>query len=227
MLRILLICGFSCASMFTSYAAGARAPDTWDGLFRIRASKADAAYLLPNADFRPYSKVLIDTPQVAFQKDWLRDANSRSHRVTDKEMRQAIDDASAALLEALRTEYGKAGYGIVTDLGSDVLRVSTGIVNLAVAAPDTMSPGRYTVFSQEAGQATLVLEVRDSLSGTLLGRVVDGAIIGDGVHYMRNSVTNRADFEAQFANWAKSSARGLNMLKSNSPIDSNGALRRR
>jgi hypothetical protein len=36
-----------------------------------------------------------------------------------------------------------------------------------------MEPGRSHTYSREAGEATLVLEVKDSLSGELLGRAVD------------------------------------------------------
>ena len=49
---------------------------------------------------------------------------------------------------------------------------SPGVANLYINAPDTMSAGRSRTYTTEAGEATLVLEARDSTSGALLGRVL-------------------------------------------------------
>jgi hypothetical protein len=223
---IIALGALSCALVFGPSPGQARAPDTWDGLFRVRSSKLDAAYILPGADFRIYNQVMIDPPQIAFKKDWLRDMNIRGHRVGDADLRRAIDRGSAEFLKALTEAYTAAGYSIATAPAPEVLRVSTAIVDLAVSAPDTMPAGRSVVFASDAGQATLVLEARDSLSGSLLGRAVDGAAIGDNRPYLRNTVTNWGDFEMQFRDWAKASARGLNTLKANSPVDADGVLRK-
>jgi hypothetical protein len=210
-----------------SGAANAKPPDTWDGLDRIKTRRFDAVYLLPNADFSRYTKVMIDRPEVAFEKDWQRDFNSSSRgstRVTDADIRRAIDNGSAMFVAALEKEYSAAGFPVTSIPGPDVLRVSTAILNIAVNAPDIMTAGRSRVYAQEAGRATLALEVRDSLSGTILGRAVDGAVVGDSAPYLRNSVSNRADFEDQFARWAKDSAKGLLALKSSqtpAPLSAN------
>ena len=58
--------------------ATAKAPATWDGLVQVKAKKVALAYLLPDADFRAYSKVMFDPPQVAFAKNWQRDFNRSS-----------------------------------------------------------------------------------------------------------------------------------------------------
>jgi hypothetical protein len=193
-------------------------PDNWDGLAKVEAKKLAAVYLLPQADFSGYSKVLIDRPEVAFHKDWKRDHNrsqrSLGGRVDDGDIRKAIDGATEYFVEALAKAYTKAGYQPVTEAGPDVLRVSTALVNISVDAPDLLSAGRSRTFSQQAGEATLVLEVRDSVSGALMGRAVDQKIAGDGGPYLRNNVTNRADFEQLFSRWAKISAEGLTKLKS-------------
>jgi hypothetical protein len=47
---------------------------------------------------------------------------------------------------------------------------------------------------------------------------MDGRTLGDTRPYLRNSVTNRADFENLFRSWAKISVDGLNELKAMSPI---------
>ena len=73
-------------------------------------------------------------------------------------------------------------------------------------------------FANEAGEATLVLEVRDLQSGALMGRAVDRRLAGDTYVLMRNSVTNRSDFSRLFTDWAKESAAGLTELKALSAV---------
>ena len=63
----------------------------------------------------------------------------------------------------------------------------------------------------------LVVEARDSVTGALLGRVLDRQIAGDSMPYLRNSVSNRADFSRMFDIWAKSSVDGLKMLQMRNP----------
>jgi hypothetical protein len=208
----------------------AKPPDTWDGLLRVQAKKLDAVYLMPDADFRIYTKVIIDLPQIAFRKNWQRDYNSTnrgtSGRVGDEDVRRAIDGASERFREVLTKTYTDAGYQVVSQPGADVLRLSTAIINVDVVAPDMMTAGRSRTYSEEAGEATLAVEARDSLSGALLGRALDRRIAGDNSSFRRNSVTNRSDFDRLFSIWAKLSAEGLAKLKALSPVDADGALRK-
>jgi uncharacterized protein DUF3313 len=208
-------------------ASAAKPPDTWEGLYRVKSKRADLVYLLPGADFRGYTKVIIDTPQVAFKKDWKRDYNSTQRdmgrRVDDKDVRRAIDGGSRRFAEILTKEYGKAGYQVVTEPGPDVLRISTAVINIEVNAPDIMAAGRSRTYSQEAGQATLVLEARDSVSESLLGRAVDARIVGDGAPFARTSVSNAGDFERLFSDWARAGAAGLTALKEQPPFGTTAA----
>jgi len=213
-------------------ALAMKAPDSWDGLVKVDAKKLAAVYLLPDADFRSYSKVIVDRPEVAFKKDWQRQYNrtqrSLGGRVNEKDVRDAIDRASASFVKALSDAYAKAGYELTAQSGPDVLRVSTAIVNLSVDAPDQMTAARSRTYSREAGEATLVLEIRDSVSGSLMGRALDRRLAGDNFSgpYLRNAVTNQSDFEMLFERWAKVSAEGITKLKALSPIDGNGQPRR-
>ncbi len=204
----------------------AKAPATWDGLVLVKAKKVAAAYLLPHADFRAYSKVMFDPAEVAFRKNWQRDFNSStstlSGRISDKEMRDAINEAQASLDKIFAENFTREGFQVVTAPGPDVLRLSVYVVDLSVNAPDQSSSPMTRTFSVEAGEATLALEARDSLTSQLLGRVVDPRVAGDGPTYRRTYSSNRADFEALFETWARLSARGLTELRAASPIDTDG-----
>jgi hypothetical protein len=49
-------------------AATVSLPPELAGLVKIDAKHVDEAYLLPGADFRPYTKVLIDPAEIAFRR---------------------------------------------------------------------------------------------------------------------------------------------------------------
>jgi hypothetical protein len=200
----------------------AKPPSTWDGLVQVKSKQLDLVYLQPGADFRAYTKVLIDPTEVAFAKDWQRDYNrssrSLSSHISDSDIQQAISDGVKAAGDIFSDAWTKGGYQVVTAPGPDVLRVKTGVVNIWVNAPDTMSPGRSYSFSSEAGRATLFVEARDSMTGALLGRAVDQRIVGEHNGAWRTSVSNRGDFRDQVQQWANISVRGMSELKALSPI---------
>jgi len=80
-----------------------------------------------------------------------------------------LDIARDGVSEVYAGAFAKAGYEIVTAPGPNVLRIPAAVTNLTVTAPDTLQAGRVTRYSRDAGQATLLLEVRVSLSGALMG----------------------------------------------------------
>ena len=208
------------ASVGTALAADA--PESWDGLVQVKPKRVDAAYLLPGADFRPYTKLLVDPTQVAFQKDWQKRINNNrrvSDRVSDEQAQKMLAAARANFDEIFAAAFKDSGYAIVTAPGPDVLRVSAAVINLYVNAPDTMSAGRSYTYTTEAGEATLALEVRDSMTNALMGRVVDRRETrGTGRMQMTSSVTNTSDFRALFKQWASITVKGLDELKAQSPV---------
>ena len=200
----------------------AEPPTTWDDLKLVKSSRSARLYLLPGANFQPYSKVMLDKTEVAFRKNWARDYNqstgSISQRVDDDDINRAIGLVSSNFGEIFAEEYQKAGYQVVQTSGPDVLRVRTGVIDLTVSSPDIRTSGRTYSASWEAGEATLVVEARDSQSGALLGRALDRRVAGDTQPYLRNSTTNKANFKSLFRKWAKASIEGLNRLKAGSSV---------
>jgi hypothetical protein len=195
---------------------------TWDDLNLVKSSRSQRVYLLPGANFQIYNKVMLDPTEVAFQKNWMRNYNQSagtvSRRVDQDDIDRVSKDISTTFNGILAEEFQKNGYQVVTSPGPDVLRVRTGIIDLTVSSPDVRSSSRTYSASWEAGQATLVVEARDSQSSALLGRALDRRLAGDRAtqSYLRNSVTNKADFKILFRQWADLSVEGLTRLKNGS-----------
>jgi hypothetical protein len=202
------------------------ASGAWDGLVEIKAKRMDAAYLLPGADFRPYAKVILDPTQVAFRKNWMKDVNQStpgvSRDVTEADAEKIAEAARGNFGDVFTEAFTKGGYQVVTAPAPDVLKLSTAVVNLYINAPDTMSAGRTRTYTMEAGEATLILEARDSTTGALLGRVLDRRQTRDsGTMSVSSSVTNLSDFRALFRRWADTCVKGLGELKEQSPVPDN------
>jgi hypothetical protein len=194
-------------------------PPPWDGLIEVKSGKMEVVYLLPGADFRPYTKVKLDTPEVAFRKNWMRDVNEDrlGNRVTQEDADKILATVGSNTTDIFTEAFTKAGFQVVDTAGPDVLRVRSGIVNLYVNAPDVMTAGRTRTFTTNAGEATLVLELRDSQTNALLGRVLDRRET-QGLPGASNSVTNLAEYRSLAKQWAGISVKGLNALKEHSPI---------
>jgi hypothetical protein len=203
-------------------ALAAKPPAEWDGLVKVKAKRFELVYLRPGADFRGYTKVILDPTEIAFEKNWKRDYNSSSAssslEVTDRDIARMADEGRKGAAEILQKAYTAGGYPVVTEPAADVLRVRTALIDITVTSPDTDSPGIVRSYSRDAGGATLVVEARDSMTGSLLGRAVDSRTIDDFSMEWRNRVTNRQDFSRQIETWAKNSVKGLAELKALSPI---------
>lgn len=207
--------------------SASKAPTSWDGLVPVKGKSMDYVYVMPGADFRPYGKVMLDPTEVAFKKNWLRDMNdsvSTSRRMTEGDVAKIMEAARSGFEDIFREAFEQAGYQVVTTPGPDVLRIVTGVADLYINAPSAIEPvGISRTYTANAGEATLIVEVRDSESNALMGRVVDQRETRSSAGQMQrtSSVTNRSDFRDLFRNWAKICARGLGELKALSPIPEN------
>lgn len=188
-----------------AHAAQSKLPDTTpEGLKLVPNAKASAVYLRDGADFSGYDKVAILDCYVAFRKDWKRDQNQGANpfRVSDSDMAKIKTQLADQFKKVFARELTAKGQTMVTAAGPGVLILRPAIINLDVVAPDTMRPGSRT-FSTSAGQATLLLEVYDSVTSELLARVYDTEAIGESSFIqVQNGVTNRAEADRVLTKWA-------------------------
>jgi hypothetical protein len=201
-----------------SSAHAQSASQEWDGLVRVTSPHFDAAYLAPGADFSGYTKVMLDPTEVAFHQNWLTDFNSSArgaqNRLSEDDAREILTATQAGVQEVFAAVYAERGFQVVTTPGPDVLRLRTSVTNLAVEGVERMSTRRSETYSTQAGEATITIEARDSMSGALLGRGVDRRTAGESAFTLaRTSERNRADFEALFRSWAELSADALVRLR--------------
>ena len=191
-----------------------------DGLVKVAPRRMEMAWLRPGTDFRVYTKVMVDPTQVAFQPQWFKDYNlnaSLGNWLSQEQANKIMAAAQTNFDDIFRDAFRKAGYEVVTAPGPDVLRVNSGVLDLMVNAPLGDSGGQ-TTFIITAGQAALIVEVRDSTTNALLGRVADRRATQDLGRQLATSTTNLYDFRKLFSLWAGICTTALGELKAASPL---------
>jgi hypothetical protein len=200
-----------------SSAALAQEPD---GLVKVRSRQVEMAWLRPGADFRPYTKVIVDRTQVAFRPDYIKDYNLNAGtmpRLTPEDANKIMAAAQTNFDSIFVDAFKQAGYEVVTTTGPDVLRVNSGILDLNVNAPLSGTDGQ-TQRIITAGDAALIVEVRDTVTNALLGRVADRRETQRLGLQIATSASLLFDFRQLFTLWANICVKGLTEMKAVSPV---------
>lgn len=185
---------------------------TPDGLQLIDDSNLALVYAEPGADLGRYDRIFLDTPYVAFKKNWQREQNRQwqNKRVSNADMERIKTELAALFMDVFTKTLSDGGYQLVTEAGDDVLLIKPAIINLDVVAPDTHAPGITHSYSETAGEMTLYMELYDSLTGDLLARALDRKRDRvTGYFQWRNKVSNRAAANRILQVWADVLKEGL------------------
>jgi hypothetical protein len=174
---------------------------TSDGLNLVEGTKASAVWVKDGANFSGYKRVMIIDVGVVFKKNWRRDYNrdqiSLGLKVSESDAEKIKQRVSDEFKKTLTEELEKADYEVADyDFNlaeADILVLRPAIIDLVVTAPDDGSGGMGRTFAGAGGGMTLYLEFYDSVSSSLLGRIVD----------RKNSTrsTNRAEADRMFSRW--------------------------
>jgi hypothetical protein len=199
-------------------------PPTWDGMVQVDARNLEYVYLLPGTDFKSYSKLLLGTPEAAFAPNWLKDMNDQAWDgdfnapISKNDALKKLQTIQKTWGDAFTAGFQNAGYTLTDTPGPGVLRVNSAIINIYINSPDRNSPGMSANFVANAGQATMVIELRDSATNTLLARIIDAEETQNTGGMPANAVTNLNAFRELADRWTKISVKGLKTLQDISPI---------
>ena len=187
----------------------------WDGLVRKPNTRLHAVFVKPDAEVVAYRSVMLDPVQISFDSNWdpNRGTRSTSARLSADDMAAIKNDLADLFREVFRAELERGGYQLVDQPGPETLRVTPAIINLFINAPDVSAPGRTRTYTADSGRMTLVVELRDSETNTLLARAVDTQTGRNaGMWTITNRVTNTADARRAIGVWASALRRGLDEL---------------
>ena len=180
-----------------------------EGLQLVHDSKADLAYIHPEADFSVYKRIMLMPVEVSFNKRWKRDYDSSSVGMVPssewKRIRRDVADEFAAVFKEVLEEEG--GYNIVDEAAEDALLIVPALSDLEASALDLDTPGRRTVYVAQANEqhGTLSLEAFDSLTGEILARTIHSQAVREygAWEYSRVSRVDNVHLARQmFRKWA-------------------------
>jgi len=184
---------------------------TSDGLKLVEGTKAAALWVKDGADFSEYHSVMIVEVGVGFVKNWRRDYNrdeiSMQRRVSKSDAEKIKHRVADEFKAIFKQQLNLAGY-IVFDYDfkladDDILVLRPAIMDLDVTAPDVDSASRGRTFTASAGAMTLYMEFYDSVTSSILGRVVDRQNARDtGMMQISSKVHNKAEADRMFRKWA-------------------------
>jgi hypothetical protein len=205
--RVIALAMISTLGIGAAWAAKEPPPVTDDGLELVKKGRLDVVYRRPGVDFSVYSKIMLDPVEVAFKKQWTQDFRRVSSNDRERIRSELAEEFHKVFVAELEE---KGGYNIVVAPGPDVLRVSAGIVELYINAPDTMSAGSSRTYALSTGEATLVAELRDSDSGSVIARAADRERARESATMQWiTRADNRADARVMLKKWAGVLREGL------------------
>jgi hypothetical protein len=196
--------------------SGPDAEMTDDGLVRVDNSNLAKTFVRPGMNLQNYSAIKLVSVGTNYRnvKASPNERYARSGRdeypITDSQ-RESFE---ALVDEVFSEEFAGSKYFTLTEKpGSDVLVVKGGLIDVVSFVPPQRA-ARSWVYLAELGQATLILEVADSMSGESLARAADRRRVESnrGTVQESNPVLNKQEVKRVIRRWAKLLVSGLDEL---------------
>jgi hypothetical protein len=204
-----------CATKEPTIQTGPDAEVTFDGLHRVDNSAFADAWADPDIDFSRYSKFIAGGAVFEFRAV----RRTGGTRASSSQNEFWIDDASKERLEeevsaVFQEELAKSERFTETDTpGPDVIIIRGALHDIVSRVPPEQM-GRGDIFLSSVGEATLILEVVDSMSGEVIARTVERrAAQRAGGQAMRSStVTTWAEVRRLARRWATTLRDGMDRI---------------
>ena len=136
----------------------------------VEQNRRSEILAVPDTDWNIYTQVRLDRATVEFRKNWVRDQRQRSGVTIREDDEKRIKSSLADLFEEVLTEelVSEGGYAMADENAADVMHFIPHIVNLDIIAPDRARDHIGSAFTDSQGRMTVEMEIRDSVSGSLL-----------------------------------------------------------
>ena len=205
-----------CAGQEPTVQTGPDAETTFDGLVRIDHSRFAGAWIDPDIDLRQYNKIIPGGAEFEFRNvqrmsaTAARRSNENEFWISDSNRQRLIDTVSEVFDEELQNS---EHFTVAETPGPDTLIIVGGLHDIVSQVPPE-NIGRSEVWLSSLGEATLVIELRDSLSNEVIYRAVERrAIERPGNQMVRaNTATTWAEVRRWARRWAVSLREGLDSI---------------
>ena len=182
----------------------------------------DSVWARPDVDLRGYNKVMFVPVGISYRDVEPSDPTTairRSTRSREPELHEfQLDEETKAFFEAeigtaFADEVSRSNvYTVVDEPGPAVITVGVALLDVVSRVPP-QARTRPRIFVEMLGEATLVLEIRGSMSNTVYLRAVDRrAAQRQSEMIESNPVTNAAEIRRLGRQWGRIAREGLDTL---------------
>lgn len=185
---------------------GPDAEQSVDGLYRVKDSRLDSAWIREGTDLSGYSKLLVRRSGASLRAmNWSGGPAAALRRgKTDSPLTEEDREKLARALrdEALAELANGERFQLADQPGEDVLLMVVGLIDVVSHVPPE-GPGSDETVLHSVSEATLVLELRDSVTGAVLARAADRRAAG--TLYMRQGkpVTHDSELKRLGGSWGR------------------------
>jgi len=197
-----------CAAQAPTLDTSEGAEMSFDGLYPVQNSIADQAWARSDVDLTQYSKIILQSAGIEYRpggesgRTYMSRTNADHFEVTDRQKARLLEIVNEKFME----ELGKSKhFTLVTEPGPDVLLIRGALLDVVSFAPAEESLGfRESVYLSRVGEATLVLELRDSITEAILARTVDRRAAETAFEFREsNRINNAAEIRRLAGTWAR------------------------
>jgi len=196
----------ACTASPPEIDTGPEAEVTFDGLHEVKNSRADRAWARPGFDLSVYTKIMLEGAGIEYRPGGETGRTSTAlsgggpYEVTEEQGARL----RSVVTQAFHQELGRSEqFEIVNEPGPDVLLVRASLLDVVSSVPPEPI-GRTEIYLRNVGEATLVIELRDSVTNAILVRAMDrrAAERPGGAMFESNRVTNTTEVRRLAQTWA-------------------------
>ncbi len=213
------------ASTTPSIQTGQDAESTFDGLTRVDNTIMDSVWARPDIDLTGYRQVMFVPVGVSYRDVEPTDPTTalrRSTRSGTTDLKEfQLDEETKSFFEAeigavfIEEVSASDVYEIVDEPGPGVLQIGVALLDVVSRVPPQAAT-QPRVFIDSVGEATLVLEIRGSMSNATYLRAVDRRAAQQQSEMIEsNRVTNAAEIRRLGRRWGTIVRDGLEFLLTN------------
>ena len=206
-----------CATTPPTVQTGPNAEVSYDGLHVVDNSRFKMAWADPDADWARYNKYIPGPATFEFKavkkgSNTYRAQSSQTEFWISEEGRARLKEVAS---EVFNEELAKSERFTVTDKpAADALIIRGALLDIVSNVPPSMNrAGRTEIYLSKVGEATLVIEAVDSLSGEVLFRAVERRAAESAAGGIQaNTVTTWSEVRRMLRRWATRLKDGMDSL---------------
>jgi len=202
---------------FAGFAAAQDAPETsFDGLVKQEKGRFKLTYVDPDIDFTAYNKYIPGSAQFQFRavkktsSMTARRSNQREFWISDADKQKLEDTVSSIFAEELAKS---ETFTETNEPGPDTLIIRGALHDIVSQVPPEII-GRGEIYLSSMGEATLIIEAVDSLSGEVIYRAIErrAAARPGNQLVVANTVTSWAELRRLARRWASNLRDGMDSI---------------